>query len=371
MTPAGLSEFSFTRADDPVLRRAVVSDLERVSGELQVWSPGAGVSLGGSFAWGEATAWTLGERVVILSDYDLFVSLRGPSALVRLAALRRRLAALAPSLNNPRLDVNLQLAGLASRGWQAPVAPRSLAGPEPSPVAPSSPLGFALHALHGAQLGLLACVPGGQLGWQQARYQLNRCALRSLRAAWNLEAPHPVHQLDVCRDILGGAWGEGLELPIVGLLREALDENPGLRLAGLDASCAQEHPRRWALARRLVELLHERWAWQLSLSGRRGQRAHQRERAKGLVRLAVGCAGRARLPGPTADPHRALLEARRGLLEAWTPAGIDVRWLERGLRGLWLLGLGPRRWPREPWSAWEAGRRGARLPNPLRIVSQP
>ncbi len=371
MTVAPSADSPFTASDSPALRAAVERDLARVTALLQGWAPGAAITLGGSFAWGEATAWMQGQRLLSMSDYDLFMSLPHPGHLARLGALRARLGALRPHLYNPRLDLNLQLPGLASRGWQASAAPLALAGDLGGLAPTSSPLVFCLHALHGAQVGLLACAPGGSRGWLEERYQLNRCALRALRAAWNLEAPRPVHHLLQCREPLRGPWGQGLDRPLRDLLEQALDENPGLGLAGAGPSAAEDHGHRWALACRLVNMLHERWARQASLAGPGVSRQLRRERAKGAARLAWGGLRQGRAPRVSSHAHGALLEARRALLEARLLGGIDGAWLQRGLRGLHDLGLGPRRWPAQPRAAWEIAWRCSVLPNPGRIVSRP
>ena len=342
----GLAPGPFTSRDSVGLRARVNRQLAGSSKAVEAWAPGARIRLAGSFARGEACAWMRGDALVSLSDLDLFVELPSLRSLAGVRALSAQLPYAAP--RPPVLRVDLIL------------LPPGLGAPSRS--------SFVLHALHEASTSLLACAPGLILDWRQERYRLNRTALTALRAAWNLDAPQAVYALGDCREPLCGAWGEGLEVPLRELLMEALDENPGLGVANLGPGSRGDHPRRWALARQLVERLHERWISKLAAGGA-GLRATLRlERAKGLTRLALAGAVDRRAPRVMVDVHRDLIEARRALALAVCPAGLDPAWVERGVRALSGLGLGPRRWPGDPREAWVLAARRSVLPNPLRIV---
>jgi hypothetical protein len=359
---------AFTTADSPELRRLVQEDLDLMAERLLGEAPGATLLLGGGFAFGEGVAWLRDGRLVSLSDYDLFLVLPSALGVARLASVRRAVQELAPRLHNPRLDLNLQLPGLLGGAWQPRVPMPVIGGPalELAPPDPSMRLGFAMHALHGGQLELLACEPSlaaDPLTW---RYRVNRCALVALRAAWNLESPEPVYSFGACREPLESAWGEGLEAPLRAMLLEALEQNPGLGLASLELPAPDL--ARWSLARLALELLHERWAWQRAGADAAGRRALLRERVKGLPRLVGASLRSGRLPGPVVDAHPLLFEARRSLLEAVIEGGIDVSWLERAQRRLGRLGIGPRRWPRDPREAWRLAREATAVPNPARVV---
>jgi hypothetical protein len=358
----------FTVDDSPRMRAAVQEDLGRISEVLTGWAPGVGVALGGSFDRGEAVAWLREGRLQALSDYDLFVALPGPRPLARLAALRAGLAALGPRLHNPRVDCNLLLPGDAGWSDQGPLPALAGTPPRAGSPAPGGRLRFALHSLHAAQRGLLGAAPCLGLDATARRYQLNRCALAALRAAWNLEAPQPVHALLACGEPLAGAWGHGLEPPLRAFFGQALRENPGLGIAVAAPLTPDELGERWSLARRASTLLYERWHWQLALAAPDAARAVRRQRIRGRARLAWARLQAGRFPGLSADAHLGLLEARRALLEAALPTGgLDHAWLERGQRVLRGLGLAPRRWHPDPVEAFaEAGRIG--LPNPLRVV---
>lgn len=360
--------FPYTVDDSPRLRDAVQADLDRLVGALGAWEPGAGLALAGSFARGEAVAWVRDDRLCSRSDYDLLVALPGPGPLARLGALRTALQELAPQLNNPRVDCNLLLPGAAA--WQAQGTLPVLAGSVPSVAgtAPGAALAFALHSLHEAQRGLLAMAPclGGDPAVRRA--QLNRCGLTVLRAAWNLEAPQPVHSLRACREPLDSAWGQTHEDHLRSFFADALRENPGLGLAAASPLEPAALAARWIAARRAVETLYERWHWQLYRADSGAARAVRRERLKGRARLAWSRLRSARLPRPDQDAHLGVFAARRDLLEAALPDGsLDPSWLERGLHRARQLGLGPRRWPDDPVEAFALAGRIA-LPNPLRIV---
>ncbi len=331
----------FTQRSHPSLQLALERDLERIEGALSSWSSRATLYLQGSFARGEACAWLDGGHPVCLSDLDIFLHLPGPAALLRVGGLAKALGEISGELTVPRVDLNLRLPG--SR--------------EPGPV------GFSLHALHEAQLALLACVPGGTRDWRWERYQLNRVVLVALRAAWNLDASGPERRLLGCRAPLDGAWGLRLEPRLRRMALQALDENPGLGLAALPAEVASEHPARWPIAREWVERLHERFA---TLSREGSGHLSRSERFKGTARLALATPWRT--PRVCVDPHAGLFEARRALALAVCPGGLDPAWIERGLWQLGRLGLA-RRWPAKPRAAFEAGRLASALPNPLRIVS--
>jgi hypothetical protein len=359
----------YTSADSPPLRNAVGQDLARLVGALEAWAPAVGVALGGSFGCGEAVArWSEG-RLEAWSDYDLFVALPARGYLGRIPELRSALERLAPRLHNPRLDCNLLLPGLAIPGDRRP--PPVLAGrfPPPRVVQPGARLSFALHSLHEAQLGLLRCAPALGLAPAERRHGLDRVALRCLRAAWNLEAEQPVHRILDCRASLEGPWGESFETPLRAFLLTAVNERPELGALGAEPLPSEQLAARWRLARRMAELLYERWHWRLALAGPEAGRALRWERAKGRGRSALAALAARRAPRFGRDAHLGLIEARRALLEAALPhGGLDPAWLERGLRGVSRLGLGPRRWPVREREAFTAATRAAALPNPLRLV---
>ncbi len=361
----------YTRHPSPALTRAVQGDLEGLAAALLALAPGASLRLGGSYALGEAVAWMEGGALRSLSDYDLFLHLPGPSGALRPRALRAALPGIAARLHNPRLDLNLILAGPAlSAGWAQPTLPL-LAGPPlpPREPDPGARFAFALHALHEAQQGLLACAPVRALAAPWRRFAINRCAAGVLRAAWNLEAPAPCYSLLACGDALDGDWARGFGAETLALFRTALGENPGLGLVGAAPLTPGALVARWVRARRAVERLHERWHHRISLADPARGRALWRERVKGSARLALGASRRRRLPGLVLDVHPLLFEARRALLEAVLPSGgIDQAWLARAQARLGRTGLGPRRWPVDPTLAWEVARRVSALPNPLRLT---
>jgi len=349
MTDGLVASGPFTSRDSEGLRARVDEQLTGLSVVVEAWASGANLLLAGSFARGEACAWMEGDALVALSDLDLFLELSSLRSLAGVRALSAQIHAALPRPPVLRVDLNLLPPG---RG-------------DPSRSS------FVLHALHEASTSLLACAPGLVSDWRRERYRLNRTALTVLRAAWNLDAPRAVYALRDCREPLCGTWGERLEAPLRDLLMQALDENPGLGLAGLGPESRGEHPRRWAIARELVERLHERWTCSVASGGAEQRATLRLERAKGLARLALAGAVDGRTPRVTVDVHRDLIEARRALALAVCPAGRDPAWVERGVRALSGLGLGPRRWPGDPGEAWTLAARRSALPNPLRIVLGP
>jgi hypothetical protein len=359
----------YTRADSPPLRNAVGQDLARLVGALEAWAPAVGVALGGSFGCGEAAArWDEG-RLEAWSDYDLFVSLPARGFLARIPELRGALEALAPRLHNPEVDLNLLLPGRGLPGDRVP--PPVLAGSFPSPegARPGARLAFALHSLHAAQAGLLACAPCQGRDAAEQRQEIARCALLCLRAAWNLEAPQPVHRVGDGRAALLGPWGQGVELALRAFLLDAHQERIELGALGAPALGPEQLAGRWMRARRATELLYERWHWRLALDGPAAGRAVRWERVKGRARLGLGALVAGRRPRLERDAHLGLIEARRALLESVLPGGgLDPAWLARGLGALGRLGLGPRRWPRAEHHAFALAARASVLPNPLRLV---
>lgn len=372
---------SFTRDDTPALRERIERDLESLSHGLRALVPGAGVFLGGSFAQGEAVAWVRRGRLVSFSDYDLFLALPGYRWLspYRLSWLRREVGELARSLSNPSLDLNLLLPKGPGRPWQPSGSLSRLAGPgldvDSAQASEEAVWSFVLHTLHGVQADLLGLAPSGANPSLRRLHGINRCALRLLRAASNLQgASEPVYAVGACAGPLMGAWGRGLEPPVRAVLELALAENLELGLRafqeeGVELPSSHELDRRWAEARRLADVLHERWFCWSHEAGSRGRGLMWRERQKAWLRLALVQVGAKRAPRFVPRPHQALLRARRELLAAVSrPGVVAAHQLRAGWRILRGLGLVSRSAPADPRDRWAVAVRACRVPNPLRLV---
>ncbi len=370
---------AFTRDDTPALRSLVEQDLASLVHGLRALVPDASLHLGGSFAQGEAVAWERRGRLVAFSDYDLFLGLPGWRWLSprRLAWLRREAGTLARTLGNSAVDLNILLPAGRSRAWQPSGALVDLVGG--GVVAPSAPTearwSFVLHTLHGVQEELLGLAPASAKVGLRQWHGVNRCALRVLRAAWNLECgERPVYALSDCAAPLEGAWGATFEPELRILFSSALGENPGLGLRALSRDPSRDRDpanlgARWLTTRRAAVVLHERWSWWRAGAGAAARALLGREDIKTWLRLAAVQILGGRAPRLTAHPHDALLRARRELLAAVVRPGVVApHQLRTAWRALRALGLVRRTFPADPREAWSAATRAARVGNPLRVA---